>query len=163
MKKLLFIALLLCATTLNVNAQDVFKEILKTSREVAEDETKDLETRKIATFKYDELCYLAGKVRSDVLRDTTDLAFFNKTITMLNEQSYAMHEFVTLFVSLITHSKKDKDKQVILAKFREASINNPYFYDKDTELVHAYYNNSNYLTQFSLDTDWVKALAEVKK
>ncbi len=32
----------------------------------------------------------------------------------------------------------------------------------DHDLVLSYYDNSNYLTRFSLDTDWVKALAEIR-
>jgi hypothetical protein len=85
MKKIIMMAVLLCMTTVTVKAQDVFYEILRTSKAVAEDKSKDIETRKIATFKYDELSYMAMKVRDDVLRDTTDLEFFNQTVKMLNE------------------------------------------------------------------------------
>ncbi len=33
----------------------------------------------------------------------------------------------------------------------------------DKDIVLAYYNREDYLTQFSLDTNWVAALADVKK
>ena len=33
----------------------------------------------------------------------------------------------------------------------------------EKEITYGYVDNSNYITNFSLDTDWVKALAEVKK
>ena len=33
----------------------------------------------------------------------------------------------------------------------------------DKSLVLVYLNSEDYLTQFSLDTDWIAALAEVKK
>jgi 4-hydroxybutyryl-CoA dehydratase/vinylacetyl-CoA-Delta-isomerase len=36
-------------------------------------------------------------------------------------------------------------------------------YDMDKELVLSYFDNPNCITQFSLDTDWVKAVEEVKK
>ena len=127
------------------------------------DKSKDIETRKIATFKYDELSYMAMKVRDDVLRDTTDLEFFNQTVKMLNEQSYAMHEFLTLYMKRLTSTKKKTERDIIITMFRDASINNPLFNDLDKELVLAYYNNDNYITQFSLDTDWIKALEAVKK
>ena len=156
-------AVLLCMTTVTVKAQDVFYEILRTSKAVAEDKSKDIETRKIATFKYDELSYMAMKVRDDVLRDTTDLEFFNQTVKMLNEQSYAMHEFLTLYMKRLTSTKKKTERDIIITVFRDASINNPLFNDLDKELVLAYYNNDNYITQFSLDTDWIKALEAVKK
>ena len=163
MKKLLIIAVLFCMTATAAKAQDVFLELLKTSKEVADDKSKDLETRKIATFKYDELSYMAMKVRDDVLRDTTDLEFFNKTVTMLNEQSFAMHEFVTLYLNSLAKAKKKSERDIIITVFRDASINNPLFNDMDKELILAYYNNENYLTQFSLDTNWVKALEAVRK
>jgi hypothetical protein len=163
MKKIIMMAVLLCMTTVTVKAQDVFYEILRTSKAVAEDKSKDIETRKIATFKYDELSYMAMKVRDDVLRDTTDLEFFNQTVKMLNEQSYAMHEFLTLYMKRLTSTKKKTERDIIITVFRDASINNPLFNDLDKELVLAYYNNDNFITQFSLDTDWIKALEEVKK
>ena len=163
MKKIIMMAVLLCMTTVTVKAQDVFYEILRTSKAVAEDKSKDIETRKIATFKYDELSYMAMKVRDDVLRDTTDLGFFNQAVEMLNEQSYAMHEFLTLYMKRLTSTKKKTERDIIITVFRDASINNPLFNDLDKELVLAYYNNDNYITQFSLDTDWIKALEAVKK
>ena len=52
-------------------------------------------------------------------------------------------------------SKSQKD--AVVAIYRNASINNPWFNDEDKELVWSYYNNPNYVTQFSLDTDWQKA------
>ena len=51
----------------------------------------------------------------------------------------------------------------MITVFRNASINHPLFNDMDKELILSYYNNENYLTRFSLDTDWVKALAVVRE
>ena len=96
MKKILMTAVVLLLTA-SANAQDVFKLLLQDAKTVAEDKSKDLETRKIATFKYDELSYMAMQVRDDVLRDSTDLDFFNRTVTMLNEQSFAMYEFIEFY------------------------------------------------------------------
>ena len=163
MKKFLMIVAMCCLTMATAQAQEGFKELLKSAKEIAEDKSKDIETRKIATFKFDELSYMAMKVRDDVLRDTTDLEFFNKTVTMLNEQSFAMHEFVTLYLNSLAKAKKKSERDIIITVFRDASINNPLFNDMDKELILAYYNNENYLTQFSLDTNWVKALEAVRK
>ena len=162
-KYVLTLAALLWMGVTATQAQDVFKILLEDSKTVAEDKTKDLETRKIATFKYDELSYMAMQVRDDVLRDSTDLETFNRTVRMLNEQSLAMHEFVQLYTEKLARAKKKADRDVIITVFRDASINNPLFNDMDKDLILSYYNNDNYLTQFSLDTDWVKALAAVKK
>ena len=41
-------------------------------------------------------------------------------------------------------------------------LSNPLFNDTDLEVVQSYVNNDTYLTRFSLDTNWVKALEEVK-
>ena len=82
---------------------------------------------------------------------------------MLNEQSFAMHEFVSLYLDRLAKAKKKQERDVIITVFRNASINHPLFNDMDKDLILAYYNNENYLTQFSLDTDWVKALAAVRK
>lgn len=160
MRKLLFVAAFLCMS-MTIQAQDVFNELLSSSLKVAENTQNDIETRKVATFKYDELCYMKQKLLPEVLKDTTNLVVFNKVIDLLNQQSYAMYQFINLFVEKLASGKKKQE--VVLAVFKNASINNPLFNDEDTELVHAYYNNDNYLTQFSLDTDWIKALREVKK
>ena len=149
--------------TASANAQDVFKLLLQDAKTVAEDKSKDLETRKIATFKYDELSYMAMQVRDDVLRDSTDLDFFNRTVTMLNEQSFAMYEFIEFYFERLAAAKKKEERDIVITVFRNASINHPLFNDMDKELILSYYNNENYLTRFSLDTDWVKALATVRE
>lgn len=162
MKKILITAVVLLLTA-SANAQDVFKLLLQDAKTVAEDKSKDLETRKIATFKYDELSYMAMQVRDDVLRDSTDLDFFNRTVTMLNEQSFAMYEFIEFYFERLAAAKKKEERDIVITVFRNASINHPLFNDMDKELILSYYNNENYLTRFSLDTDWVKALAVVRE
>ncbi|MBR5918662.1 MAG: hypothetical protein IKZ83_02010 [Prevotella sp.] len=162
MKKILFVAALLCLTA-TAKAQDVFKLLLEDSKAVAEDKSKNLETRKIATFKYDALSYMAMQVRDDVLRDSTNIEFFNKTVTMLNEQSMALQDFITEFLKRYGVAKKKEDRELVMAVFRNASMANPMYGDKDSDLVLAYYKNeTNYITRFSLDTDWVKALAAAR-
>ena len=141
----------------------MYNELLSSSIKVAEDETKDIETRKIATFKYDELNYMKQMVLPEVLKDTTDLVTMNRVIKQLNEQSYAMYQFINLFFQRLASTNKKDGKEAVLALFKAASINNPMFNDTDKDLVLAYYNNDNYITQFSLDTDWVKALEDVKR
>jgi hypothetical protein len=156
-------AVISLATATTAMAQDVFRILLDDAKSVADDRTKDIETRKIATFKYDELSYMAMKVRDDVLRDTTNLEFFNKTVTMLNEQSLAMHEYIQLYMERLAKAKKKSDRDIVITIFKDASINNPLFNDMDKELILSYFNNDNFITQFSLDTDWVKALEAVRK
>ena len=58
---------------------------------------------------------------------------------------------------------KADGSQSILLLFKEASILFPRFNDPDTEFTQSYCNDNRFLTQFSLDTDWVKALAYVRE
>lgn len=153
MKKLLLTVALMIACGTSVSAQKVYQEILKISKETANDTSKSIEARKVATFKVDELNYMAMKTR-DMMPDST--------VGVLDHQAYAMYEFVNLYTKRIAEAKKN-DQDKVLKMFKDASIHNSRFNDLDQELVLSYYNNPNYLTQFSLDTDWEKALIEIRE
>lgn len=154
MKRVLFILAFIGFTFTSVSAQNVYSEIKRLSEAVANDQTKDIETRKIATFKVDELNYMAAK-SAELMPDSS--------MRMLDYQAYAMYEYVNLFLDKLTKAEKKTDKDEVKEIFKVASINNSRFNDMDKELVLAYYLNPNYITQFSLDTDWVKALRDVKE
>ena len=81
---------------------------------------------------------------------------------MVNEQAYAMYEFVNLYIKQLAEAKTPESKDLVGKEFRTASLNNPLFNDTDLEVVQSYVSNDTYLTRFSLDTNWVKALEEVK-
>ena len=162
MKRLFLFLIMALAMSGQAAAQDVANEIIKLSKAIVDDTKQDLQTRRIAYFKVNVINYMKMKVRDEVLRDTNDLKVFNENIKMLNEQSYAMYQFVNLFVKRLTESNKKEAKEVVMTRFRNASINNPLFNDMDLDLVLSYYNNPEYLTRFSLDTDWMKALEEVR-
>ncbi len=154
MKKIIIITAFIFAAVLSVNAQEVYKEIQRMAREVVNDKSKSLYERKIATFKLDELDYMAMKSK-ELMPDSS--------VYMLDVQAYNMYDFIDLLNYRLENAKKEKDKRRIIQIFTDASIHNPRFFDDDTELIHAYYNNPDFVTQFSLDTDWVKAVAEVKE
>ena len=162
MKRLFLFLIMALAMSGQAAAQDVANEIIKLSKAIVDDTKQDLQTRRIAYFKVNVINYMKMKVRDEVLRDTNDLKVFNENMKMLNEQSYAMYHFVNLFVKRLSESNKKKAKEVVMTRFRNASINNPLFNDMDLDLVLSYYNNPEYLTRFSLDTDWMKALEEVR-
>ena len=155
MKKLLMILAIFCATATSISAQDIFYEVRKIEKQVetlANDTTKNINERKIACFKYDAIYYLIDKASQED----------RFTEYELGEQTDAMIEFVNLYVKRLAAAGK-KDKDLLKAKFRTASINNSLFNDVDKEVIYSYVDNDNFITQFSLDTDWVKALEEVKK
>lgn len=162
MKKIIIIAFALVMGMQSMQAQEVFYEVMRMSKELADDKSKDIETRKIATFKVDQLTYMYNKTLPVVLKDTTNTEVIERTFHTLDEQAYAMYMFVHSFVERISKAKKDKDKALVVKVFKDASLNHPFYNDPDKELVNAYIDHPNFITHFSLDTDFVKALEEVK-
>jgi hypothetical protein len=154
MKKILMIALLCTFSYMTVSAQDVYKEILRISKKGAADETKGLELRRIFQFKVDELNYMLMKTREQMP---------DSSMHMVDTQAYAMYDFVNSYLKDISKKDKKKDKELIKTIYKEATIHNSRFNDMDKDLVLSYYNREDYITQFSLDTDWIKAMAEVKR
>ena len=155
MKKLFIILALVCMSVLSTSAQEIYDEVRRIEKEAkafANDPKNNLEARKIATFKYDAIYYLIDKASQEPLFSEYELGV----------QTNAMIEFVNLFVSKLSTFKKNKDKDMLKAVFRTATINNSLFNDVDKEVIYSYVDNENFITQFSLDTDWPKALAEVQ-
>lgn len=155
MKRLLLILIIACTCSINMQGQEIFKEVKKMqnhAEEIVNDTTKSLQVRYVACFKYDALYYLIDKASHED----------NFSEYELGLQASAMVDFVDLFVKRLSACKKSKDKDLLKAKFRTATINNSLFHDTDKEVVYGYVDNDKYITQFSLDTDWVKALEEVK-
>lgn len=146
---------LVCMSVLSTSAQEIYDEVRRIEKEAkafANDTKNNLEARKIATFKYDAIYYLIDKASQEPLFSEYELGV----------QTNAMIEFVNLFVSKLSTLKKNKDKDMLKAVFRTATINNSLFNDVDKEVIYSYVDNENFITQFSLDTDWPKALAEVQ-
>ena len=104
MKRILFILILLCGWSISLSAQEVYQEIMRLSKKVAEDKSKDLETRKVATFKVDELKYMAMKTR-ELMPDST--------VRVLDVQAYAMYDFVNLFLRRLGEAKKKSAKEAV--------------------------------------------------
>lgn len=155
MKKLFIILTLVCMSVLSTSAQEIYDEVRRIEKEAkafANDTKNNLDARKIATFKYDAIYYLIDKASQEPLFSEYELGV----------QTNAMIEFVNLFVSKLSTLKKNKDKDMLKAVFRTATINNSLFNDVDKEVIYSYVDNENFITQFSLDTDWPKALAEVQ-
>lgn len=145
-----------CFTVSVANAQEIYKEVvrLKTNAEtLMNDTTKNMDVRKVACFKNDALYYLIDKAA-----DATDFSELE-----LGKQANAMIEFVNTFIKRLSQEKKKKDKNIILATYKNATTSNPLFNDPEKEVTYGYVDNEKYITQFSLDTDWVKALQTIKK
>lgn len=163
MKKLLIITAFFGLICTPVAAQDVLNEIVKTSKEICNDTTKSMEERKVAVFKYDAMTYLRSKVLqpADVLKNQHNLELINSTIKFLNEQAFAMHEYVNLYQKRYAEAKK-KNKNIVVNLFKQATRDHKYFNDVNTDVTLAYYDRDDYPIQFCLDCDWVKTLAFIR-
>ena len=154
MKKLMLAAALFLGASCPMKAQQVYGEIMKMSKKVADDKSRNLQTRKIATFKVDALTYAAMKAR-ELMPDSTS--------RMLDVQALAMYEYVDLFTRQLTKETRRKDRQAVIDLFKQVSLENPRYHDMDQDVVLSYCRAEGFLPQFSLDTDWVKALESVKR
>lgn len=161
--KLLIIIALLSIQAVHVSAQDVLKEIVKSSLAVVNDTTQSKDVRKIAVFKYDAMTYLRSKVMQPAKLTGKDVNLdeVNADIKMLNEQALAMNQYVTLFRKRL-HDAKKKNRNIVVSLFKQATIDHKLFNDDDTEVTLAYYNRNDYPIQFCLDCDWVKTLAFIR-
>jgi len=152
----LFIFLFAAMMSLTASAQDIYKEVRSLQKKYqtfSEDTTKNLDERKIAVFKSDALYYLTEKAARTE----------NFTEYQLGEQVDALIDFVNLYIKRISSARKADEQQVIKAKFKGYTTSHALFNDMEKEVTYAYVDNDNFLTQFSLDTDWVEALKEARK
>ena len=139
----------------SVSAQAIYNEvnkIMQQAEKVKNDTTKDMQLRLIATFKSDAIYYM-------ILQSSKDSTFTEYT---LGQQTFAMTEFVNSFVRKIAKARNDQAKEVIIADYKNASLAHSLFNDMDKEVTYASVDNKRFITNFSLDTDWEKALEEVK-
>lgn len=153
MKKIFITLMLFCSFAMQSSAQEIYEEVknIMASYEAEKnDTTKNIELRKIATFKYDAIYYLLLQTEGETERE-------------LGNQVASMIDFVNLFLERVQEGRKDKkNKELVLAKFKAASLEHAKYNDTDKETVYAYVDHPNFITQFSLDTDWIKALEAVK-
>ncbi len=162
MKKLFFVIAIALMMVGQAKAQEVANEIKRISKAVVDDPKQDVQVRRVADCKVNSVDDMKKKIRDIVAGNPKDKEAINKNIKMVNEQAYAMYEFVNLYIKQLAEAKTPESKDLVGKEFRAASLNNPLFNDTDLEVVQSYVNNDTYLTRFSLDTNWVKALEVVK-
>lgn len=155
MKKILVLALMACLTSLTASSQEIYKEvarIMDNYETLKNDTTQSMDMRLVATFKHDAIYYLISKAADDP----------HFTELELGEQTSAMVTFVNLYIKRLANLRKTADRAALKDRFTAATTANPLFNDVDKEVVYAYIGNNRFLTQFSIDTDWKKALAAVQ-
>lgn len=151
MKKILLSLMLLLATTMTVNAQQIFTEVKKMAQESVDNPATNPMVKKISLFKLDALNYMAMKMREEMPDSTAEL---------LDKEALSLHIFINNYTNaLVANSQQPAAFQMKIIKgFMDASYSNPLFNDDDKEVVHAYFNDGTSMTRFSLDTDWRRAV-----
>ena len=155
MRTFLVSMLLLLTMATNASAQEIYKEvkrIMQNQEVIKSDPKKTLDERKIATFKYDAIYYMMVKAGDN-----------HVTAYELGNQTSAMIDFVNLYIKRLSMEKKKNQRDIIMSRFKKVTIENALFNDMDKDIIYAYVDNENFITQFSLDTNWVKALEEVRR
>ena len=139
MKKFLFLIAVCCLTTTATKAQDVLNEIVKTSLSITNDTTLSREVRKAAVFKYDAMTYLRSKVLPPnvLLEQKISADSLNACIKMLNEQAYAMNQYVTLYQKRLSEAKK-RNKGMVRSLFKQATVLPRLRLDQDARLHPLY-------------------------
>lgn len=158
MKRILLPALmaLMCLTA---NSQEVFNEIYQNAYKNATNPKEDREVRKVESFKVDALDYL----RTKNLQETSGDSISSATYQHLDSLAYYMYDYVNLFQKEMGRASDTNERKRVISIFRACSLENPIYRDTDREVVQAYCDHDGYITQFSLDTDWIKANAAVRK
>lgn len=155
MKKLLLSLILICAVASSVPAQDIYNEVKHILQEVEKikyDTSKNIEDRKIAAFKWDAIYYMIMKAAADD----------KFTEVELGKQTNAMIDFVNSFAKRYAQASRKSDREALTAAFKKASLSYPLFNDNEKDIVNAYVDNPKFITQFSIDCNWVRALEAVK-
>ncbi len=147
--------LLVSIFAVQAQSQEIYKEVkrlMQTFENISSDTKRDIQERKVAVFKADALYYLIDKA------GMTD----GFTEYQLGQQADAMIEFVNLYVKKLQSAGKN-ERKAIMARFKNATMNNALFGDMEKEVVYGYVDNENFITQFSIDTNWIDAPKEVKR
>ncbi|WP_233247096.1 hypothetical protein [Prevotella sp. oral taxon 376] len=155
MKKIALSLMLMFAFTLTASSQEIYKEvrrIMQQEEAIKNDVSKSLDARKVATFKWDAIYYIIMKAAESP----------NFTTYQLGQQADAMIDFVNRYINRLSTEKKKSQREIIMARYKSATTHNILFHDVDKDIIYGYVDNDKFLTQFSLDTDWVNALKEVK-
>lgn len=153
MKKWIFSAALLIMTANCIQAQEVFDTLReKASHIVNTNDVNDYNT-KINYFYLTALNYMKMKASP---QDATQWK-------ILDEQALAMQAYVSEFIGWMSRTQDADLRRRGIQLFIDTSAEHPFFNDKDTETTQSFVSDSDYLTPFSLDTDWVAAHASIKE
>lgn len=154
MKKLIIMTLMMMGTC-TMQAQEVYDYLLDKSEQIIDNpQSKDFDL-KIAQFKVTAMRYF----RKHIIQQEGSISSI-----WLDEQALALNEFVTNYlIELAKNSHAtEKTRMKIVLKYCRASENHAMFKKVDKEEAEAFISDKGGYTPFSLNTNWVEALAEAK-
>lgn len=146
---------LLMMGTCTMQAQEVYDYLLDKSEQIIDNpQSKDFDL-KIAQFKVTAMRYF----RKHIIQQEGSISSI-----WLDEQALALNEFVTNYlIELAKNSHAtEKTRMKIVLKYCRASENHAMFKKVDKEEAEAFISDKGGYTPFSLNTNWVEALAEAK-
>lgn len=150
MKKNIVLSLFLTLGACQMQAQEIYNEVLTKAEKVVNDPKADEVSIKVNHFKSTALRY----TRSMALKNLPEV-----TTQFLDVQAYYLSDFLSRFfkdLAAVQDSDEKTRKERILL-YVNASVGNPLFEDADTETAESFIDDKDNLTPFSLNTDWEKA------
>ena len=150
MKGILLTAIMVVASSITVNAQNLYKKVFDNATAVVNDAASNDQQIQINQYKITALNYISNQVKKRGL--TKDSYFYDS-------QAVNLSSFITDFETYIikARSVSTEKRLEVIACYRDASLNNPLFNDTDKETTYVYVNDKQTYTPFSLDTNWEKA------
>lgn len=150
MKKIVFSLVLAFCTFTAVDAQSLYKKVYDKAVSVVNDDKASDEEIQINQFMVTALNYITTQVQKRGL---------NKDSYFFDAQAVNLRSFVTDYLVNLETARgiSSLKREQIIKCYKDASVKNVLFNDKDKEKVDAYMNDEQTLTPFSVDTDWEKA------
>ena len=155
MKKLIMVMLLAISAS-TAQAQEIYDYLLDKAEQVVNDPaSKEIEL-KIAQFKSTALRYF----RKKIIEQEGSISS-----TWLDAQALALNEFVTNYLMELSlkSGAKDNERKKIIMRYCLASNKYPLFENVNKKDADAFLHDKEGYTPFTLNTDWIKALAESQK
>lgn len=152
MKKRIIIGIFI-AFSVQMQAQDTFHTLLNQAAIAVNTHDANDYTTKVNYFYLTALNYMLSEMKPQ------DTAQFR----ILDEQALAMHRFVSRFIDWISHTSNEKLRRKGIKAFLKHGSSHPFFNDKDKDTTLSFIGDPNYITPFSLDTDWTAAYQGVDR
>lgn len=150
MIKKIALSILLAVGAGQLQAQELYNEVLSKAEKVVNDPKADEVSIKVNHFKSTALRYL----RHMAVKDMPEVS-----AQFLDVQAYYLTDFLSKFFKDMAAVQNDKTKarKECIIMYVNASVGNPLFESADTETAESFIDDKDNLTPFSLNTDWEKA------